>query len=141
MIEQYLDTIRPHVDKLWRTDELHLRIRGDHKHLFAMLDATTRYWIAKQVATHKGTDDVRPMFRKAMDVAGKTPSLLVSDGASNFAGGHRAEYVPRNYTWKESKHESRIRMDWDVNNNQMEIFSGNTLRMREKVVRGLKFED
>ena len=51
------------------------------------------------------------------------------------------EYAPRNYLWKDSKHESHVRMDGDINNNQMESFNGNTLRFREKVTRGLKSED
>lgn len=118
-----------------------MKIRGERKYLFAMLDSDTRYWIAKQVATNKGTDDVRPMFRKARQVAGKTPSKLISDGASNFAEAHHDEYAPRNYLWKDSVHEPHIRMDGDPNNNQMESFNGNTLRMREKVTRGLKSED
>ena len=120
---------------------MYLSIRGERKYLFAMLDAETRYWIARQVATHKGTDDVRPMFRKARDVAGKMPSKLISDGALNFAEAHRDEYAPRNFLWKDSVHESHIMMDGDTNNNQMESFNGNTLRMREKVTRGLKRED
>ena len=32
-------------------------------------------------------------------------------------------------------------MKKDMNNNQMESFNGNTLRQREKVIRGLKKED
>ncbi|MXX20395.1 MAG: hypothetical protein F4Y82_00075 [Cenarchaeum sp. SB0665_bin_23] len=38
-------------------------------------------------------------------------------------------------------HESHIRMDGDIHNNQVESFNGNTIRLREKVVRGLKKED
>lgn len=76
----------------------------------------TCYWIAGQVAANEGTDDVRPMFRKAREVAGKVPALLISDGASSFAEGHRAEYVPRNHLWKESRHEPHIRMVGDPNN-------------------------
>ncbi|MXZ94112.1 MAG: DDE-type integrase/transposase/recombinase [Cenarchaeum sp. SB0666_bin_15] len=116
-------------------------IRGKRKYLFAMLDSETRYWIAKQVATHKGTDDVRPMFKKARQITGKVPAKLISDGASNFAEAHKDEYAPKNYLWKSSVHESHIRMDGDIHNNQMESFNGNTIRLREKVVRGLKKED
>ena len=140
MMGQYLDLVRPHLGEAWRTDELYLRIRGDRKYLFAMLDAKTSYWIAKQVATHKGTDDVCPVFRKAKEVAGKVPSLFISDRAPNFDEAHGREYAPRNHLWKDSRHESHIRMDGDINNNQMESFNGNTLRFREKVTRGLKKE-
>lgn len=141
LMEKYLDGVMPQVGETWRTDEIYIRVRGERKYLFAMLDAETRYWIARQVATHKGTDDVRPMFRAAKRVAGKTPSKLISDGASNFAEAHRDEYAPRNFLWKDSVHESHIRIDGDTNNNQMESFNGNTVRLREKVVRGLKCED
>ena len=142
LMEQYLlDCLTPLVGELWRTDEAYTRIRGERKYLFAMLDAETRYWIARQVATHKGTDDMRPMFRKAKEVAGKRPAKVISDGALNFAVAHKGEYAPRNFLWKDSVHESHIRMDGDTNNNQMESFNGNTIRLREKVVRGLKKED
>ena len=140
LLEQYLDLLRPHLGEAWRTDELYLHIRGDRKCLFAMLDAKTRYWIARQVATHKGADDVRPMFRKAKGVAGKVPSVLIPDGASNFAEAHGREYAPRNFLWKDSGHESHIRMDGGTNN-QMASFNGNALRFREKVTRGLKRVD
>lgn len=141
MMDEYLDEITPLVGEEWRTDEVYMKIKGKQKYLFAMLDSDTRYWIAKQVATHKGTDDVRPMFRKAKQITGKIPSKLISDGASNFAEAHRDEYAPKNFLWKDSVHESHIRMDGDVHNNQMESFNGNTIRLREKVVRSLKKDD
>ena len=42
---------------------------------------------------------------------------------------------------KESAHERHIHVDSDMNNNQMESFNGNTVRLREEVARGLKTED
>lgn len=141
LMETFFDTIRPLVGELWRTDEVYTKIRGNKQYLFAMLDAETRYWIAKQVATHKGTDDVRPMFKKARQITGKVPAKLISDGASNFAEAHHDMYAPKNFLWKDSVHESHIRISGDVHNNQMESFNGNTIRMREKVIRGLKKED
>ena len=138
LMNSYLDMTHPMVGEAWRTDEIYVKIRGERKYLFAMLDADTRYWIAKQVAAHKGTDDVRPMFRRAKEVAGKVPSKLISDGAANFAEAHHDMYAP---LWKGSVHESHIHMDGDMNNNQMESFNSNTIRLREKVVRGLKKDD
>lgn len=59
-------------------------------------DASTRCWAAKQVAANKGTDYIRQTFRKAKNVTGKTPALLISDGASNFVEGHKGEYAAHN---------------------------------------------
>ena len=69
------------------------------------------------------------------------PSKLISDGAGNFAETHRDMYAPRNYTWKDSVHESHIQMDGDRNNNQIESFNGNTVWLREDTARGLKKDD
>ena len=41
----------------------------------------------------------------------------------------------------ESTHGSHIRMAGDTNNNRMESLSGNTVRYRERVIRGLKKDD
>ena len=141
LMDKFMDDIRPQVGEKWRTDEVYLRIKGERKYLFAMLDSETRFWLAKMVATHKGNDDVEPMFDKAKRVAGKVPAQLTSDGASNFAHAHKKQYAAKNFLHKESEHTRHIHMAGDVNNNQMESFNGNTIRHREKVTRGLKKED
>ena len=84
LMEGYLEQIKPQLDYTWRTDELYIKVKGNMKYLFAMMDDETRFRIAQQIATNKGTDDVRPMFREAMEVAGKKPKVLISDGAPNF---------------------------------------------------------
>lgn len=141
MMEAFADQITPQVGEKWRTDELYLKIRGECKYLFAMLDSETRFWLAKMVAEHKGTDDVRPMFKQAKKVAGKIPHQLVSDGAANFGEAHRDEYAPKNFLWKDSQHIRHIHMAGDMNNNQQEAFNGATVRHREKVIRGFKRDD
>ncbi len=138
LMEKYLDKIMPKVGDTWRTDELYLKIKGDMKYLFAMIDSETRFWIAQQVAQHKATSDVRPMFREAKERAGKKPKKLISDGAHNFHEAYRKEY------WTHFKdtpiHERHIRIQGDKNNNQMEAFNG-TQRDREKTMRSLKRDD
>lgn len=141
LMDKFVDVIQPNVGEAWRTDEVYLKIRGERKYLFAMLDSETRFWLAKMVATNKGTDDVKPMFREAKRIAGKIPSTLISDGAKNFAEAHHDEYAPKNFHHPDSEHIRHIRMDGDINNNQMESFNGNTIRLREKVTCGLKKDD
>ena len=125
----------------WRTDKLYLKIKKDRKYLFVMLDSETRFWLAQMACTHKGTDDVKPMFEEAKNVAGKVPKKLISGGAANFGEAHKDLYAPKNCLWPDSEHISHIYMDGDVNNNQMESFNGNTVRQREKVMRGIKKDD
>ena len=142
VMEAYMDDVMcPLVGESWRTDELHIKVRGEKKYLFAMLDSDTRYWIARMVAEHKGTDDVVPLFRRARKVAGKVPEMLISDGAWNFEQAWKAEYRGKNFTEKRTFHMNEVMFDGKHHNNQMESFNGNTLRHREKVVRGLKKDD
>ena len=141
LMDKFMDKIQPQVGEQWRTDELYLKIRGERKYLFAMLDSETRFWLSKMVATHKGNDDVAPMFSKAKRIAGKVPETLVSDGASNFSHAHKKQYKAKNYLHKESEHIRHIHLSGDMNNNQMESFNGATLRHHEKVTRGLKKDD
>ena len=141
LMEEYLEKITPRVGEDWRTDELYLKIKGDRKYLFAMLDSETRFWLARMVAAHKGNDDVSPMFKEARKRAGKVPANLVSDGAANFHHAWKEQYKPKNFLHKDAEHHRHIHLDDDMNNNQMESFNGNTLRAREKVVRGIKKPD
>ena len=141
IMEQYMDKIRPQVGEAWRTDEVYMSIRGNRRYLFAMLDAETRYWIAKQVAEHKGNDDVAPMFKKAKDIAGKVPATLISDKAANFHNAWKRQYRAKNFLHKDTEHINEVAFDGIHHNNQMESFNGNTIRLREDVVRGLKKED
>ncbi len=141
IMERFADTIKPQVGEAWRTDELYLKIKGNRKYLFAMLDSETRFWIAKMVATHKGNDDVAPMFKEAKRVAGKVPTTLISDKAANFHNAWKQQYKAKNFLHKDTEHIHDVAFDGIHHNNQMESFNGATLRHREKVTRGLKRED
>jgi transposase-like protein len=115
-----------------------IKIRGNLKYLFAMMDDEKRFRIAQQVSANKGTSDVRPMFRRAVEVAGKKPKTLISDGAPNFHRAYNKEYWthfnPR------PTHIKEIRMAGKVHNNKMERQNGE-VRDREKVMRGIKTND
>ena len=141
LMDKFMDKIQPQVGEQWRTDEVYLKIKGERKYLFAMLDSETRFWLSKMVAERKGNDDVAPMFKQAKRIAGKVPETLVSDGASNFSHAHKKQYAAKNYLHKDSEHIRHIHLSGDMNNNQMESFNGNTIRLRENVTRGLKKDD
>jgi transposase-like protein len=138
LMDDYLVKMQPSVSGIWRTDEIFLRIKGKPQYIYAMLDDDTRMWLAMQVSPNKATDDVRPMFQQARDIAGKKPDMLISDGAPNFHDAYLKEYwskvAPR------TSHVRHIHMAGDHNNNKMERMNGE-VRDREKVMRGLKSVD
>jgi transposase-like protein len=139
LMEQYVEKIKPQVSDTWRADELFLKVHGDMKYLYALMDDETRFWIAQQVAKSKYTADITPLFREGKRIAEKAPNTLITDGAFNFNSAYRRAF------WREEKalmiqHVCHVRMSGDNNNNKMERMNGE-LRDREKVVRGVKKED
>jgi transposase-like protein len=139
LMRTYLDQITPQVSDTWRADELFLKVSGDMKYLYAMLDNDTRFWIAQQVADTKYTADITPLFKSSRKTAGKVPHTVITDGAFNFESAFQSAYK-RPIEALMTQHIRHIHMKGDKNNNRMERFNGE-LRDREKVTRNLKKSD
>jgi putative transposase len=134
----YLEKITPNVTDAWRADELYLKVRGNPKYLFALMDDQTRFWIAQQIADTKYTSSITPLLHDAKTLTNKRPNTFITDGAQNFHDAFTKEFFtvanPR------TRHISHIRLQGDHNNNKMERMNGE-VRDREKVMRGLKRTD
>jgi transposase-like protein len=139
LMERYLDKITPNVGSTWRADEVFVKVRGNMKYLYALMDDETRYWIAQEVAETKYTHDARSLFRKAELIAGKQPKTLITDGAPNYQDASIKEWGSI-YPQKRTEHIRDIRLDGTVHNNKMERMNGE-IRDREKVMRGIKTVD
>lgn len=130
-MKAYTENIKPNVSDTFRADELYVKIHGDMKYLFAMIDDQTRYWIAQEVAETKEKHDVRALFFRAKRFAGKQPKTLITDGLPSYS-------VACEQVFDGTKHIRKITFDGKVhNNNKMERFNG-SIRDREKTMRGLK---
>lgn len=139
LLKKYADKLKPSTSDVWRADELWVKIKGDMKYLFALIDDETRYWIAQEVAESKYKHDARNLFRMAKEYTGKVPTAIITDGLPAYHDAFNKEF----YTKKEypiPEHINTIKLQGDMNNNKMERFNGE-VRDREKVVRGLKRND
>ncbi|HZA70975.1 MAG TPA: DDE-type integrase/transposase/recombinase [Nitrososphaeraceae archaeon] len=139
LMETYLDTIKPNVSNVWITDELYLKVKGNNKFLFALMDDETRFWIAQQIADKKYSSDIRMMFRKGIEITGKKPTILISDGANNFHQAYKKEYWTREKA-NRTRHIRHVRFQGDVHNNKMERLN-NEIRDFEKTRRNVKKAD
>lgn len=134
-MQRYLEKLKPQVGNAWRIDELFVKISGNLKYLYAVMDDETRFWIAHQVCSTKFIADIKPLFKKAKQVTGKRLNVLISDGASNFNQAFKDEFFTRRKP--RSRNVRHIRIQGDHNNNKMERLNGE-VRDREKVMCGLK---
>jgi transposase-like protein len=139
LMDKYIEKLTPQVSGIWRADELWLKIKGDKKYLFAIMDDETRYWIAQEVAGSKYKHDARKLFQLAKKVTGKNPETIITDGLPAYHDAYKKEF----WTLKKetrTEHVNAIKLRGDMNNNKMERFNGE-VRDREKVMRSLKKED
>ena len=134
-MERYLEKTNLNVGQACRTDEIFLKVKGNMKYLYALMDDETRFWIAQQVADTKNTADIAPLFSKGKKIAGTRPNTLISDGAPNFNEAFNREFYTNK--WPRARHIRHIRLQGDYNNNKMERMNGE-IRDREKTMRGLK---
>jgi len=139
LMEKYLDKITPNVSDTWRADELFLKVKGNMKYLYALMDDQTRFWIAQEVADTKYTADLRPLFQKGKEVAEKNPKTLITDGAPNFHEAYEKEWRA-NKIANRTEHIREIAFNGERHNNKMERMNGE-LRQREKVMRTLEKPD
>ena len=133
LMDRYLDKITPQVSDTWRADEVYVKVRGNMKYLFAMMDDETRFWIAQQVSNFKENTNATQLFRKAKETAGKEPKTLITDGLRTYG-------MASTFEFPHTEHVKQIRLSGQVHNNKMERMNGE-FRDREKVMRGLKRTD
>jgi putative transposase len=139
LMKAYVEKLNPNVSDTWRADELWVKIKGDMKYLFALMDDETRFWIAQEVAETKYKHDARKLFQLGQKLAGKKPMTLITDGLQAYQVAYRKEF----WTMKKETRTTHIRhitMKGDRNNNKMERLNGE-IRDREKTMRGLKKKD
>ena len=138
IMKAYVDNIKPDVSSTWRADEVYVKIKGDLKYLFALMDDETRYWIAQEVADSKDKHDARNLFQDAKDIAGKSPETLITDGLPSYHDAFNKVFWTRKNP--RSQHCNAIKFKGPANNNKMERINGE-IRDREKTMRGLKIKE
>ena len=131
LMRDYAETITPNVSDTWRADEIYVKVKGDIKYLFAMMDDETRFWIAQEVAETKEKHDARALFFRAKRLMEKQPKTLITDGLRSYS-------LACEQVFEGTNHIRKITLKGQVhNNNKMERMNGE-IRDREKTMRGLK---
>jgi putative transposase len=63
-VVKYLGQIKPNISDVRGIDEIFLKVKGNNKYLFDLIDDETRFWISQQVADMKNTSDIQVLLRK-----------------------------------------------------------------------------
>lgn len=133
LMKDYADRITPNVSDTWRADEIYMKVKGNLKYLFAVMDDETRFLISQEVAESKEKHDARMLFTMAKKLMEKQPKTIITDGLASYYDASRKVFP-------NATHIRHIRLSGDMNNNKMERMNGE-IRDREKTMRGLKTND
>jgi transposase-like protein len=135
LMKDYAEKLTPNVSDTWRADEIYLKVKGNMKYLFSMMDDETRFWIAQEVAESKDKHDSRKLLQMSKQLMGKKPMTFITDGLPSYHDAYKKEF----FTLKgpRTEHVRHITLRGDHNNNKMERMNGE-IRDREKTMRGLK---
>ena len=138
LMEEYVTKLKLNVSDTWRADELWVKVNGDMKYVFALMDDETRFWIAQEVADTKYKHDARKLFKMGKELMGKSPKTIITDGLPAYHDAYKKEFwTLRN---PRTEHINAIKLSGNRNNNKMERLNGE-IRDREKIMRGLKKKD
>ncbi|HVP96397.1 DDE-type integrase/transposase/recombinase [Methanoregula sp.] len=138
LMKGYVDKLNPQVGDVWRADEVYIKVKGNMKYLFALMDDETRYWIAQEVADSKHKHDAQGLFHEGKQLMDKVPSILITDGLPAYHDAFKREFYSR--MLPQPRHINAIKITGhqnEANNNKMERINGE-IRDREKTMRGLK---
>jgi len=130
LMRDYAETLTPNVSDTWAADEIYLKVKGNMKYLFSLMDSETRLILAQEVAETKEKHDARVLFYRAKRLMGKQPKTLITDGLPSYS-------IACKQVFEGTKHIREIRLNGKVHNNKMERLNGE-IRDREKTMRGLK---
>ena len=92
LMKEYLEKINPKVSDTWRADEIYVKINGNMKYLFSMMDDETRFWIAQEVAETKDKHDARNLLRMSKELHGKKPMTFITDGLQSYHDAYKKEF-------------------------------------------------
>ena len=139
LMKTHLDQITPQVGDKWRADEVWVKVKGDMKYLFALIDDETKFWISKEVANREQGHDARGLLKQAKQRTKTKPRVFITDGLQSYQEASQKEFYSQK-TENKTTHIRHIHLTGDMNNNTMERFNGE-FRDREKVMRGIKKMD
>ena len=138
MMERYAKEIRPRTGHKWHCDEIHYRMLGKARYLFAVMDNRSRFILSYDIADTKFGYDPLSLFVAARTLAGTSPWIFVTDGLKPFCTAARKAF--RRRTSFRLIHIREIHMKEQFNNNNIHERLNGEFRDQLKTVRGFKAE-
>ena len=130
-MQEALSNFKPEVGNKWLADETFLKVNGNMRYLWNIMDYETRIHIVSILTEGRGAKEALNVIKEAIQVTGKNPEKLVSDGLQSYS---KALSKLQN---SGIKHISNVGLTSKEDNNRIERLHG-TIKSWTKPQRGLK---
>ncbi len=131
-MQEALSSFKPEVGNKWLADETFLKVNGNMRYLWNIMDYETRCHIVSVLTEGRGAEEALNVIKEAIQATGKNPEKLISDGLKSYSRAVNALQDNRII------HISNVGLTrQEDNNNRVERLHG-TIKSWVKPQRGLK---
>jgi len=87
LVKEYVDTLQADLGDTWHVDETAIKVKGQQKWFWEIIDKKTRFMVAEHLSKTRTTKDSIELFKDARNRAIKKPKLILSDGCFAYRKG------------------------------------------------------
>jgi transposase-like protein len=126
--------LKPRVSKTWHADEMKIRVNGEPRNLWNLMDHKTRYLIVAQITNRRRTREAERLLTNGLRKTALQQLDVISDGLSSY--DRAIEHMRENNSLPRIRHHTDAGLSKRKSNNRLERLNGTT-RERLKTMRGL----
>lgn len=134
LVKEYIDTLKANLGDVWHTDETVIKIKGQHKWFWEIIDVETRFMIAEHLSSSRTIGDSTILFKDARKRAVKRPEIIYADGCFAYQKGFKKAFYTNK--GKNTQLIQNVGINGRTNQNIVERLHG-TLKDMLRTRRGL----
>ncbi|MEM2144905.1 MAG: DDE-type integrase/transposase/recombinase [Candidatus Jordarchaeaceae archaeon] len=131
MLNKAFSEIKSTIGDRWLADETIVKVNGQARYLWNILDYETRCYIVSVITEGRGAEEALEVIKSAIERTGKYPKQFVTDGLKSYS---KALEMLKDI---QIKHISNVGLASPENNNRIERLHG-TIKDWTKNKRGMK---
>ena len=142
LASKWMDKHQVSTGKRWHIDEIVLKVDGEFRYLWNVLDSESRYLLATHVSKHRGIKDARKPIKNAKKATPDRPLEVFTDGMISYPSAVVKELGRRGVKGHKGFWSPHVRVPSiraKESNNRIERFHG-TQKERTKIMRGFDQE-
>lgn len=133
-VSKYVNTLEPQLSGNYHHDETEIKVDGNGRFFWEMIDRDTRFIVAHLISNGRNTDNAIEIFRQALEK--QRPVALFTDGSFTYNEAFNKVFYSR-FKNKRVEWIRRVGIKARETNNIVERLHG-TFKDRYKPMRGLK---